>query len=299
MIFLDYKNKEISADTHFLAVKDYVISKSDEIQDSLYQNIRNLFINLPEHRNIDDYQWLRDFILADCPLLDYWVENCPEKLKFDFFYKLYGNRFSRQPDFYVDRRKTYNAYALFKMMEVFVCPYCDMDTIHAFETMKGERRTVEFDHFYPENTSDNPALAMCFYNLIPSCPGCNHVMNKTEIEANPYHPEIESWSKFTPDLPIGKYIDSLNDEEIKIKLETTGKMVRNNNVLGIERRYNDLKPLLKRMYEIKKLLSPENIEEKLRLGLTIEQITSVIGKPYPQERGKTPFQKLRNDLTGY
>ena len=45
--------------------------------------------------------------------------------------------------------------------------------------------TAQLDHFY--NKSEYPMLSLCYYNLIPSCPSCNHIkLNDNKKMASPY-----------------------------------------------------------------------------------------------------------------
>lgn len=299
MIYLDYPNKERIAATHYKAVKDYVMRQSDAVQNNLYTEICKLYTALPKNRRATDYSWLRRFILADHHTLDYWTKTQSNDLKDDFFKKLYLNHFAKDSEIFVDKAKTYNAYALLDMIGFHVCPYCDEEYIDTMSTIKGDRRTCDIDHFHPKGKDEYPLLAMCFYNLIPSGKGCNQTMNITSIEANPYDDNIETWSKFVQDTPIGRLIDSLDNKELKIRLQTTAGMTTNNAVLAIEQRYNNRKYELRRILKLRELFRAENIEEKKRLGISEETLKLIFGEPYPTERGKTIHQKLKHDLLGF
>lgn len=299
MIYLDYPNKGHIASTHYKAVKGYVMRQPDAMQNKLYTEIRKLYKELPKNRRTADYSWLRRFILADCRTLDSWVKTQPDDLKDEFFRKLYLRHFAKDPVTFVDKAKTYNAYTLLDMIGFHVCPYCDEEYIDIISTIEGDRRTYDIDHFHPKGKDEYPLLAMCFYNLIPSGKGCNQTMNITSIEANPYDNNIETWSRFVQDTPIGQLIDSLDNKELKIRLQTTAGMAINNAVLAIERRYNNRKYELRRMFKLRELFRPENIEEKKRLGISEETLRVTLGEPYPAERGKTIHQKLRHDLLGF
>ena len=58
--------------------------------------------------------------------------------------------------------------SLVKITGVTVCPYCNRN----FTNVTEEANTSQLDHFFPKN--EYPLLALCFYNLIPSCYGCNN-----------------------------------------------------------------------------------------------------------------------------
>ncbi len=302
MIYLDYPNKDRIAGTHFNAIKTYIQTKSDETIDELHECIRGLFVDLPERRDKTDYSWLRRFILAPPEQIDFWVKEHPDKLQFDFFLKLYSSRFSKSPSAFVDADGTYNAYTMLAAIDFHICPYCDESYLDIVESNGQKRRTFDVDHFHPKNKNDYPALAMCFYNLIPSCKACNSIKNAGDISANPYRTEIEEWSHFVPANPgvfIGRILESLQDDELVVRMHAIEGMIANKNMFGLEERYNNRKDELRRILILSRALRPENIEEKKRLGLTDVTLEIVYGKPYPQERGKLPHQKIRHDLTGY
>ena len=299
MIFLDYPNKDVIAKMHYDAVEDYVSHCNKTQVDQLYSDISKILTDLPVNREEKDFTWLRRFILADCKSIESWTVDFADNLKFLFFKNLYLNRFAKDAETFVDQAKTYNAYTMLRNIQFSVCPYCDEEYIDIFTTLMGDRRTSDIDHFHPKGKEEYPGLAMCFYNLIPSGKGCNQTMNITSIEANPYNPDIETWSKFYQDTPPGRNPDSLSDDEVNIRLQTSNGMTRNNAVLGIEQRYSHRKSELKRLFKLKYLLQPENIKEKERLGISIDTIIACLGERYPADRGKSLHQKLRYDLLGF
>ena len=117
MIRLLFPNIEELKQLHYEAVKSYVadIMRKEQRKD-FYQNV----IVLPGFESYDKeydfrhdtFDWLKQFVLADCSTLASWVANCPKLLKFDYMKKVYINRFSNGISKYVDRQETYNSYAL-------------------------------------------------------------------------------------------------------------------------------------------------------------------------------------------
>lgn len=77
-------------------------------------------------------------------------------------------------------------YATFKKLNVRTCPYCNRQyTFTLTPNKKGDPFTSpEFDHFFPK--SIYPTLAVCFYNLVPSCHCCNHGKGQKQLHINPY-----------------------------------------------------------------------------------------------------------------
>ena len=51
--------------------------------------------------------------------------------------------------------------------------------------------------------STYPALAMCFYNLVPSGQNCNGLKLDRGCGMNPYEKDIEEMTWLFPDIPIG------------------------------------------------------------------------------------------------
>lgn len=54
-------------------------------------------------------------------------------------------------------------------LNISVCPYCNRNYIINFD--ENGKTTAELDHFFSK--SKYPYLAICVYNLIPSCHTCN------------------------------------------------------------------------------------------------------------------------------
>lgn len=299
MLHLRFDNIDTLHSIHSSAIINYVSHQTEQTQNELYAHIRQILEGLPENRPIGDYDWLCRFILADVDVVEYWATYKRDYLTFGLFLNLYENKFATI-DKSVSYDESYNAYTLLTAMNIKVCPYCDDEYFDIIHPEQGLRRTCEFDHFYPKTIY--PALAMCFYNLIPSGKGCNQVMNRYEIEANPYHRDIESWSFFESNVPIGANLDTLDINQFTITLHTSGKMVRNNAVLAIEERYNHRNEVIRDLLYAIRDFSDVNIKELRRMGVSENWINNrkekELGHPYPTNRGKIIHQKLRHDLAG-
>lgn len=310
MISLDYPRKMEMAELHADKVAGVVRGESEAMIDMLYSGIHNLISDLPEKRDAEDFGWVKRFILADFSTLEDWVARRGGDLRFTrYFLDMYERKFAKSPTTFLDAEKTYNAYALLRNMDFKVCPYCDDEYIEIFSSCRGEdedgnpdireRRTCDIDHFYAKGGDDGyPAIAMCFFNLVPSGKGCNQTMNTVPIGASPHNPEIESWSVFVPDLPEARLLESLDDEEVKIKLLAKNGMVQNSAVLGLEDRYNHHHTAIRRLLELRRADEGHNTDEKERMGISAEIIQMILGPSYPELRGKELHQKLRNDLLG-
>lgn len=289
---------------HYEAVLDYVKLLSAETQNKLYENIIQLsgFEELPTVRNDGDYDWLKQFILADLTTLRVWVAGEADILKFMDFHELYRSRFSNGADNYVDTARTYNAYTLIDKMGIHVCPYCDEELLDVVDVGDKKKRTSEFDHFFPEGKNKYPALAMCFYNLVLSGQNCNGIKKQEELGANPYDDDIEDLTFLSPDLPPGVNMDSINPEDCKVLLHAKRGMVENESVLGLKDRYAnrfmDAYDLLKK----KQLFPEEKMDELIKAGYfaSKEQLKETLyGDPYEKTKFQMILQKLKKDLIGY
>lgn len=56
-------------------------------------------------------------------------------------------------------------------------------------------------------------------------------------------------------------------------------------------KYNNRKKELRRMFKLRELYRPENIEEKKRWGFSEEILSLTLGEPYPTERRGKRFTK--------
>lgn len=84
------------------------------------------------------------------------------------------------------------AYKTLNILNLRVCPYCNRAYTFA---VYGEKKNVrpQFDHFYDKVTY--PTLALSYYNLVPSCPICNHTKRSDSLKINPYFDEFEGTFK--------------------------------------------------------------------------------------------------------
>lgn len=112
-------------------------------------------------------------------------------------------------------KKTTIAYWLTQRLNINTCPYCNRIPIHTVldKNKKGLIHPT-LDHFYPK--SEEPFLALSFYNLIPSCYYCNSSLKgSTEMDIGTHlHPYLDGFrddAKFKSnyrELPPQEYLSS-------------------------------------------------------------------------------------------
>ncbi len=127
-------------------------------------------------------------------------------------------------------------------------------------------RTFQFDHFYPKE--NYPALAMCFYNLIPCCSDCNHIKRSSAIGCNPYESDIESKTYLYPELPYDVTdLDKIDTSAFSVYFHPKDGMVENTSTLLLQERYSSYNDDVKRMMSIKQHYPIENIDSCIKMGL--------------------------------
>lgn len=300
MIALSFPNIEDLKQMHYTAVLDYVTcSLPEDKRHNLYLHIAQL--PGADHYDELDYDWLKSCILANTATLREWTTNHAEKLRFDYFKELYLNRFSNGADNYVDSGKSYNAYTLFNAMGIHVCPYCEHEFLSDVDINGKRKRTLEFDHFYPKGNNQFPGLAMCFFNLIPSCIPCNKLKLTNPIAANPYDADIESLTYLYPNITPGVNIETLSNDDCAIKFHPSGDMILNEKNLALEQRYYPIRSEAHDLLRKKQQYPDEKLEEMERMGFgTKEQLKhDFFGTPRSLAIGKLLHTKMKHDLIGY
>lgn len=303
MRYLKVENIEVVKQCHFSAVVDRLKTFSKNEVKDLFDKVSLLLPSsksFDEYYNNNDYSWLEGFILADINKMRQWKEHEPEHLSFITFRDLYNNYFSKSSNVYLDIANTYNAYEFLKLMSLRVCPYCDSEYISEFTRNDGSNRRIsEIDHFFSK--SDYPALAMCFYNLIPSGMGCNHLKNRSDISASPYDENIESLTHILHDLPMGINFQKVSTDDFGLKLNAKGNMVSNDNVLALEIRYQNYKDEALLWLQRKQIYTSEKISEMIKIGIFPDEQTaleSLFGPLSDDKRKNMLHQKMKYDLIG-
>ena len=193
---------------------------------------------------------------------------------------------------------------LSRSLNIRTCPYCNRSYTFSIDEKTDEasdRRVKvrpEFDHFYPK--AKYPCLALCFYNLIPSCPVCNHLKREQEIDLNPYLIDTEN-------SPI--YFNLKNEKEVKtaedivLEVESSdGRGSGNIEVLGLQQLYNEHKDYVKEMMDkavaYNKSYYDGLIESFRGMDLNAQDIENRIWGTYTEcsDLGKRPLSKLTRDI---
>ena len=155
------------------------------------------------------------------------------------------------------------------------------------------------DHFFPK--SKYPALAMCFYNLVPCGQVCNGLKMENELGSNPYELNIEMLTFIYPDLPIGIALNQIDPSVCVPKFHPRKGMIKNVDLLTLEQRYSRHAQLAHRLLLNLQLYSSEKIDELVRMGYGSREhiISTVFGPQDATEKQRSLHQKMIRDMTGY
>ena len=140
------------------------------------------------------------------------------------------------------------------LKRVKVCPYCNCDMVYAIELEndgKGKKPVIKsaFDHFLPRWRY--PFLALCLYNLIPSCYRCNSQFKQINYRDatytfHPYLDDVDDLAVFIPqNLTEAVWKGCEDDESVKISFCARNKRDEErtkcyNRLFGIEEVYTQL-----------------------------------------------------------
>ena len=189
---------------------------------------------------------------------------------------------------------------LAETLRVNVCPYCNRQ--YTFTVKKsGEKKGVrpQFDHFYPK--SSYPYLALSFYNLIPSCPTCNHAKGEKEIDINPYISGFNSNCRFAVDR-IDKCIFQGKDKDWNVSLPHKGNHISHVKKFALSKLYNQHKDYVKEVAFKAQAYNDDYYNSLInsfsKLGLTRDEMNRLVFGNYidPSDYSKRPLSKLTADI---
>ena len=195
-------------------------------------------------------------------------------------------------------RTTYGAYTFVQELDLKTCPYCNRNYTFVVNEENGKLRP-EIDHFYPK--SIYPFLAMSFYNLIPSCPICNHTKSNTikdDLE-NPYDTKEDSY-RFTymPNNIDFSAVENkkYNFDSFEIKISGNESNIE---LFKLEELYKQHKDIVLELL-IKKAYYPQSyIDELSNFGFSKDEIYRYLFSNYNQDEDlhKRPLSKLIRDIS--
>lgn len=309
MIGINHPDTAIIADEYYRKLYDWLgISKSngrmnkiieDRTKDRIYRNMLE-FVYLKISSNKEN------LILCKPDNIQFVINEFKEK--FQRYIDVYnGTRkddkkntsfgiFKWIMEYFYEKFMEVNGYWLIEQLKIKSCPYCNRS--YTFSISNDLKVRPEYDHFYPK--SIYPYLALSFYNLIPSCPTCNHLKREHEMDLNPYLIDPQNnQMKFV--LSNIEGVKSPSDIKISIKCEG-GKGKGNVKTLGLEKLYDNhkdyVKEIMDRAVAYNESYYDSLIESFRGMDLKEEQIDNLIWGVYldNDDLGKRPMSKLTRDI---
>lgn len=210
--------------------------------------------------------------------------------------------------------KSWGPYQLTQSLGLKVCSYCNRQ--YTFSLSKGKSKITrpELDHFLPK--SENPLLALSFYNLIPSCTICNRdCKGKISFTYQSHFSPYEANSKhglLKYDYYPTSYLGSVGEsEEFRIFVKNDGarldpalkaKLDANAKVFELNTMVNEHKDMVQEIIK-KRHISNDNYINTLQktfpeAKLTLEEAYRLAYGNFYEEKdfNKRPLAKLTKDI---
>lgn len=247
-----------------------------------------------------DYKDFKSLIL--CPPHLLCNQHCPSGIQKKYFVTAYRAFFAG-----IGRDGENNAVWLTKKLNIQVCPYCNRAYIFTVEKSQSKsKRTVrpEIDHFFPKSNPKYMHLAISFYNLIPSCPSCNHLKSTRILDFHPYVGDMNDTTaqpKILVDLKTNNETDdtSLFPEKPTIIIEPSNTNTQELCLEELYKQHSDYaKELLDKIQAYNRSLYHPLIESFQSIGRTPEEIDRLIWGNYIEEGNftKRPLSKMTHDI---
>lgn len=233
-----------------------------------------------------------------------------------------------------------NRYAKVNITDIQVCPYCNRNYIYSIINLYScqycknddsidnhehviEKLTLkqcpnshdidqskielinicELDHFWSQ--SKYPILAVCFYNLVPSCASCNHLKSDKEFHVSPYDSSIDSDELFSFNYDL-EAIDKPKLFLEKKKAEKFELFKRDFDTIALGGLYQTHLDVVKELLWKKEIYSKtyqnkinQLFTDKHFSALTQSDFNRIITGVYtdPKDYSKRPLSKLVTDIS--
>lgn len=179
--------------------------------------------------------------------------------------------------FVKNKNKGWNAGELAKRLDVPTCPYCNRAYTHTVVRKKDNKIATrpQFDHFLSK--TKYPLFALSLYNLIPSCPPCNHKKGDKNYSIHTHiHPYFEGFDdKIKFNIDVKQYSFFYGDAN-------AGRIVFNKTVLCDDHFWRKAKCSI-RDFDLEDIY-----QEHLDIAIALIQKSLIYDKKFYQEL----FQKL-------
>lgn len=188
-----------------------------------------------------------------------------------------------------------------------VCPYCNRNFINVTE----EVNNSQLDHFFPKSHRGNgkrsyPIFALSFYNLIPSCYGCNNKKSDNLFQVSPYDENSyrEEFLTFSwqPQVVTSSPWFDAKSIEITMNIPEGNKYKSDFEKLDLQEQYQLHTDYVQELLWKKQVYS-RSYKDELKnfkgLGLTEGDFERLVTGAYTEEKnyGKRPLSKMTTEIS--
>lgn len=252
-----------------------------------YSEIKNFFFSPPQHH-------------IELSKKKFNIKKSTKK----FFINKYKNGFRKRV-----------ASEIVEILGINTCPYCNKNFIDIYVNKSKEKKfNGDMDHYLTKNKY--PYLAICLYNLIPSCKSCNQEKGNNsddKLHFHPYRDDSDLGYIFKTEFDWNNidlnYIYGVSDS-FKIKLDCNGNefMKNSKEIFNLEDKYNNSKRQAKSIIRnayiynkryIRDMLKDYFSENKEVYNLNLiceEEIVKIIFDYEEEDEINRPLGKLKYDL---
>lgn len=213
------------------------------IPHNIFWNVNHEVANLILKEELDRVFtniWL--FAGYDCQQIKNEAERCENNKKHTYLYGCVYEAMKRPFEELYHYMQVQMQDAIFEKLNIRTCPYCNRHyTFTLTPKVAGDPfASPEFDHFYPKSLY--PTLAVCFYNLVPSCHCCNHGKGKKQLHINPYSSSFDGHfyvcdaSKNV--LDKNQLLDIKSEKDIQITYQGDRDEEEDIKTLGLDQLYS-------------------------------------------------------------
>lgn len=182
------------------------------------------------------------------------------------------------------------------------CPYCNENYIFN----RNNNSSAQLDHFYPKEKF--PLFAVSLYNLVPSCPACNHIKHEKQISISP-HDHSQNFSNMRISYTPKHYsmLQDYHEMEIYFKYKQGNQVFKTNmnqniEVFKLKEAYQNHKDYVHEILVKAMIYNETSLNKILKLfpnmHLTKEDMLRIIFGNYitKDKLLKRPLSKLTMDL---
>lgn len=245
----------------------------------------------------------RNFVLAKPDKLNTWmmkiVKNSHKKEYFKQFSALMTELYNGFFQENVGKRGMTIGYWLVGRLKIRVCPYCNRNYTFSVVKTKSPKVRAQFDHFIPKKKY--PMFALCFYNLVPSCPICNKLKGEQLVSFNPYQEGFPFNQKFM--LSKGEnnlsWIHPTSESKISISNSNTNQNKKQFLLEELYQQHADIaKDIVMKAQAYNDNYYDGIIHSFQGAGYSNEYINNLIWGTYTcdNQLDKRPFSKLTKDI---